>query len=324
MNDRKKISIALATYNGERYLEEQLNSFLSQTILPDEIVISDDNSTDSTLTILKNFKKKAPFSVELLINNGKGFNNNFENALKNTNGDLVFISDQDDMWLDHKIESIYSFFQKNSKYQLLIHDLEYCDSQMKPIGQTKIERIKLYDPSLKGYVTGMATVVRSNFLSSCLPLSKNTNYDSWIHNCASVAGLRIVKDDMLALYRRHENNATKGSFVNRNVKTGSLDVLFNKMKNIPSHKIKKTRNTLNDLLEYLNSNKNLLVRTFLVDNFEEKIRSLENEIQFLNERIEILNKARIFRFPRLLNLWFTNGYDQYSGYKSMLKDLFYK
>jgi glycosyltransferase involved in cell wall biosynthesis len=99
-----KTSIALATYNGEKYVEEQLDSYLTQTVLPDELIVSDDCSTDATQQMLGAFAKKAPFRVVLLCNiENVGYGQNFSRALSQTTGDLVFLSDKDDVWFPEKI-----------------------------------------------------------------------------------------------------------------------------------------------------------------------------------------------------------------------------
>lgn len=195
-----KTSIVLATYNGEKYLIEQLNIFLSQTILPDELVISDDNSNDSTDFILDDFIKNAPFKVIKVKNLDKGYNSNFENGFKYVTGDIIFISDQDDVWKENKIEVVLNYFRNNSKCHVLIHDLEYCDEKLNSIKQTKIQRIKSFNPSLEGYVTGMATAMSKKFLDICLPLPKFINYDIWIHYLANYLKVKFVCCESLAFY----------------------------------------------------------------------------------------------------------------------------
>ena len=92
-----RVTIALATYNGERYLQEQLDSFLAQTRLPDELIVVDDKSTDGTLNILRQFADSAPFSVRWFQNdNNLGYCGNFNQVLLRVDSDIVFLSDQDD------------------------------------------------------------------------------------------------------------------------------------------------------------------------------------------------------------------------------------
>ena len=102
-----KVSIALATYNGAKYLKQQLDSFQAQTCLPDELVVCDDCSKDNTVEILEEFKETASFIVIIIQNESNlGYTGNFEKAISLCSGNLIFISDQDDVWFNNKIETI--------------------------------------------------------------------------------------------------------------------------------------------------------------------------------------------------------------------------
>ena len=99
-----KVSIVMATYNGAEYLGEQLESFVNQKRSPEELVVCDDSSTDKTYKILEEFKRSAPFDVVLVKNEHRlGFTKNFEKALANCSGDIIFFSDQDDKWFPSKV-----------------------------------------------------------------------------------------------------------------------------------------------------------------------------------------------------------------------------
>ena len=96
------ISVCIATYNGEKYIKQQLLSILKQIKVNDEIIISDDHSTDKTFNIIKSFNDTR---IKFFLNNkGKGYTRNFENALEKAHGDIIFLSDQDDIWIDNKVE----------------------------------------------------------------------------------------------------------------------------------------------------------------------------------------------------------------------------
>ena len=98
---RKKISVCMATYNGEKYIKEQLESIISQLDENDEVIVSDDHSTDRTLDIVKDLKDSR---IKIFLNkNKKGLTYNFENAIKQAKGNYIFLSDQDDVWLPNKI-----------------------------------------------------------------------------------------------------------------------------------------------------------------------------------------------------------------------------
>ncbi len=110
----------MATYNGVKYLQEQLDSFATQTILPDELVVVDDCSTDNTIAILNNFKDKAPFKT-IIIKNDKnlGSTKSFEKAATKATGDLIFFSDQDDFWKPNKIELFQKAMEQDSNIGLV-------------------------------------------------------------------------------------------------------------------------------------------------------------------------------------------------------------
>ena len=110
MTPRLSLSVALASYNGERYIAEQLDSIARQTRLPDELIISDDASTDSTPAIVHEFAQRVPFPVRFLQHERLGSTGNFELAIAACQGDIIFLCDQDDVWYPNKIEVIEAVF----------------------------------------------------------------------------------------------------------------------------------------------------------------------------------------------------------------------
>lgn len=106
-----RVAIALATWNGERFLSEQLESYLKQTRLPDELVVSDDCSKDGTLDVLNEFARTAPFEVRILKNSERaGFAANFGRAIGACRADIILLSDQDDIWLPSHVERLVNPF----------------------------------------------------------------------------------------------------------------------------------------------------------------------------------------------------------------------
>ena len=204
-----KISIALATYNGEKYLQEQLDSFLAQTRLPDELVVSDDASSDATVEILKSFKKKSPFHVKIIENEENvGFTRNFERAIKETSGDIIFLSDQDDKWLDRKIELIYSKFLEKEGPDLILNDVFIADSELKPTGTTLMKQIQLAGGNKN--VMGCASTFKKILKNVFLPIPNvNITHDQWLHFVAVNLNSRLIYEEPLQLYRRHSNNESK-------------------------------------------------------------------------------------------------------------------
>lgn len=226
-----KVSIAMAAYNGAIYIQQQLDSFLKQKKLPNQLIVIDDGSYDETLSILNNFSKYASFDVQILKNETNlGYCENFNKVLSFSSGDIVFLSDQDDFWMPEKIETICKVFEDNCSVSLVIHDLEYCDQDLNRLGHTKIKRLSKFTNVKKYHVTGMATAIRRNFLTLCLPIPKDfQSHDTWLHLCAYYSGIKLVVPEVLALYRRHNDNATGSQFVNNPISLNRLQLITRKI-----------------------------------------------------------------------------------------------
>ena len=128
------ISIAMATFNGARFVERQLNSFLKQTQLPSELIVCDDESTDSTIDIIDAFSRSAPFPVVVVANPRRlGYTANFLRAARRCSGDLIAFSDQDDEWLPEKLTRIVEA-SRVTESLLIAHAAEWMDESGSPLG----------------------------------------------------------------------------------------------------------------------------------------------------------------------------------------------
>lgn len=318
----------MATYNGAAYLEEQLESFLAQTRQPDELIVSDDCSIDNTEDIIFEFARTAPFKVKFYrTEKNLGYSANFNAALLKTTGDLVFLSDQDDVWLPHKIEKICSFFNEKKDACLVIHDIEFCKDDLTPVGQTKINRMNILHSLNRDYVVGMATAVRRDFLDLCLPIPEEQGiaYDSWLHHCANIISCKYILNDVLSLHRRHSANQTREKLYNVDFK---LSYFSYHLKTISS--ILNEKPSLPDpnliLLNWLENKRDQLVcNKFLTT--ESYIKSVENEkkrVESYYVRKKLLNLPRHKRFKYILLLVRSGGYKYFRSWKSILRDLFLK
>ena len=120
------ISVCLASYNGEKYIKEQLDSILSQLNDEDELIVSDDGSTDSTPEILSSYSEQFPI-LRIVKGPGKGVIKNFEYAISLAKGELIFLSDQDDIWCSSKVSRVKEAFSSSGKNcMLVLHDAEIC------------------------------------------------------------------------------------------------------------------------------------------------------------------------------------------------------
>lgn len=136
MATKTTLSVALCTCNGEKYIEEQLLSILQQDVSVDEIVVSDDLSTDSTLDIVRNIASKASIPIRILTNDTSshyGVCANFEKAINATTGDIIFFSDQDDVWMPYKTKIISDWFKKYTDKTMAFTDAVLVDEYGNPL-----------------------------------------------------------------------------------------------------------------------------------------------------------------------------------------------
>jgi glycosyltransferase involved in cell wall biosynthesis len=219
----------MCTYNGARYLREQLESISSQSRCPDELVICDDRSTDDTAAIVREFAARAPFAVRLHINETNlGSTRNFEKAIGLCNGDIIALSDQDDIWLPAKLARMEVEFARSPAVGLVFTNAEVVDEGLRPLGYTiwrtinfdqrkqeMVSRGAAFEVELMGnVVTGAAMAFRSRFRSLVLPLYEtavrrygetewNLIHDGWIALLVAATADLVPIDEPLIRYRQH-------------------------------------------------------------------------------------------------------------------------
>lgn len=202
------ISVCMATYNGEKYIEEQINSILAQLSSEDELVISDDGSTDQTLRIIQKFDDKR---IKLYSNGGKrGYAHNFENALRFSSGDYIFFSDQDDVWLPDKVEKILPYLQKDN---YVISDAYVTNDDLEIKG-----RLSTWRKYKKGYwrnlyksiYAGCTSAFTKNIKDYALPfpVSSFIQHDNWIGLLSELKFNVVYIGEPLIYYRRHDSNTS--------------------------------------------------------------------------------------------------------------------
>jgi glycosyltransferase involved in cell wall biosynthesis len=219
-----KLSICLATYNGEKFLDDQLKSFASQTLLPDELIVSDDGSNDRTMELVARFSETAPFEV-ISNSNKKGVCGNFLSALQEATGDLIFLSDQDDVWFNHKLETVANWADSEPETWLFMNDAEITDGDLIPSGRTKLEQMASAGIPYKYFVMGTCMAVRRKLLDIALPISPDCDsHDDWLTFFGETLGRRTVFSRPLQFYRIHGSN-TSNFIVNTPTAIGRIDVL---------------------------------------------------------------------------------------------------
>lgn len=205
------ISVCIATYNGEKYFREQLASILPQLDENDEIIISDDDSGDATLELATEFGDKR---VKVFRNPGaRGYTRNFENALKNASGDLILLSDQDDVWASNKVSRILKTFEQNSEVTLIVTNASLIDKDgallagsFQPAGPF---RGGIISTLIKNRYHGCTMAFRRQVLEAALPFPPCIPmHDSWIGLVNTFAGKAMYLDENLVFYRRHDQAVT--------------------------------------------------------------------------------------------------------------------
>jgi glycosyltransferase involved in cell wall biosynthesis len=205
------ISVCMATYNGEDYLKEQIDSILFQLSEEDELVISDDHSIDNTSTIIQSYHDRR---IKYILNDGiKGVTHNFENALMHANGDIIFLADQDDVWFPNKVKEMTQFLM-NGNYDLIMSNCSLTDSGLNIV---KKEFYDEYWPMKKGLI---ANIYKCACLGCCLAFTRQALtamlpfpsdivlHDLWIF-LFSITNLRVgYIGNSLMLYRRHSQTVT--------------------------------------------------------------------------------------------------------------------
>lgn len=213
-----RISVAMCTYNGARFLSEQLESIAAQTRLPEELVICDDRSTDKSVEVIKAFLPRAPFTVRLDINdNNRGSTKNFEKAIRLCQGEIIALADQDDVWCPHKLASIERAFYRGLNVAAVFSDAELINEDSEPLNDTlwnsfsftrhKQSRFKnghALEVLLKHLiVTGATMAFREKYRDLMLPIPSNQIHDSWISFLlASVAEIALIEPPTIR-YRQH-------------------------------------------------------------------------------------------------------------------------
>ena len=207
------ISVAVVTYNGEKYIEEQLDSIAVCLANEDEIVVSDDGSTDRTRDIVKNFEIKFP-NIRLIDGPQKGVIANVENCIRACKGDYIFLADQDDIWMMDKVQKVMDAFEHRNA-MLVMHDAHVVNDDM---SEEVMPSFFAYRGSGKGAIKnfikntymGCAMAFRKEVVDKVCPIPQNIQmHDQWIGiRCDMLYHRTVILKDKLLEYRRHDNNAS--------------------------------------------------------------------------------------------------------------------
>lgn len=212
------VAIILATYNGEKYISEQLDSLINQTVDDFVCYIHDDGSTDRTVQICQNYKKAYPEKFIILdYAPTGGAKNNFLSLMRQVNSDYILFCDQDDVWLPNKIEEMIRAVDGISEDFLAFSDLKIVDERLRIIENSfyqsthvNVEKINYKNALIKGYIPGCTMMVNRGLLEKALYYHDIDNikmHDWWLVLIALISDSRLVYvNKSLGLYRQHSAN----------------------------------------------------------------------------------------------------------------------
>lgn len=213
--------VALCTYNGQRYLQAQLDSIAGQSVLPERIVICDDRSTDGTWELLLAWQASCPVPVSLHRNaQRQNVTANFAQTVGWLDTDLIFLCDQDDIWLPNKIARMRQVFQDDPQILLVHSDAELIDAQDRPLGKTllgelavdaieraAIRRRRAFEVLVRrNVITGATAAIRRTLLAQALPMPRGFFHDEWLGFVACLTGRVVLLDEATIRYRQHGSN----------------------------------------------------------------------------------------------------------------------
>jgi len=230
-------SVALCTYNGERFLSQQLESLAAQTVLPDELVICDDASSDGSIRILEVFAKNAPFIVRIFKNpKNLGYIKNFEQAIGLCSMDVIFLCDQDDYWESEKLNQVLKVFDTEEDVGMVLHGFRKIDLNGAPYieaeekyGVNQINSNQLDEvfrsnsievfliPHSRAWC-GCMTAFRRKFNNIIIPIFPGKGHDDWILKViAPLSEIRFLSDPLVR-YRIHAWNNNSHEIGSKNLK----------------------------------------------------------------------------------------------------------
>lgn len=327
-----RISVAMCTYNGAEFLPAQLASIAEQTRLPDEIVVCDDASTDQTRNVLESFARTSPIPVSLYFSDqNAGSLKNFERAIGLCTGDVIVLSDQDDVWRADKLQLLEQTVRDHPAAGLVFSDAEIVDRNLNSLGKRMWDQVgfdahkrklirtgKSLDVLITGWtVTGATMAFRSDYVKLALPIPANIAmiHDGWIAlTVAAVADVVFIEEPLIK-YRQHERQQIGAPERDPNggpAQPTGLQGLETAL---------RRRNSAADLHGILSV---LEERLTSAQNWFDCRRALAFVADYslhLDVRANLPRK-RLSRLPRILRELMTMRYHEYAnGFKSAAKDL---
>jgi glycosyltransferase involved in cell wall biosynthesis len=317
------ISIAMCTYNGSRFLREQLESIALQSRLPEELVICDDRSKDDSVAIVEGFSRRVPFPVRIYVNETNlGSTRNFEKAISLCREPVVALCDQDDVWYPHKLQRIEQAFLDCDSRVAVFSDGDVIDDDSNLTGThlwecflfSRVEQKRFADGEALNIlvrhpvVTGAAMAFRRSFFSLLAPLPANDIHDQWMSFLLALCGPYGLISEPLMQYRIHRNQQ-----VGVGVQTFMDRLTKARLTGRPLYQSEINR--FRQLYERINQHKDVMPRA------QSALIEIQHKISHLEHRIQ-MRELQIGRMRKIVREVRNHGYWRYAGgWRSVAKDI---
>jgi glycosyltransferase involved in cell wall biosynthesis len=239
---RGRVSVCMAAYNGEPYVETQIQSILNQLHEHDEVIVVDDGSKDRTRDIIRSFNDER---IRLIEHPGNcGVVVTFEDAVRNATGDILFLADDDDIWAPNKVKKVLEAFHKHPEAQIVTSRISLIDQHGLPSIDPIYRNRKTFHSGfwqniLRNHFQGSAMAFRSSLLHSILPFPRHVEFlhDHWIGTRNAMSGGSVVYiDEPLLFYRRHSQNFSRKMNRARQVKARLQSLWNNLLRHLANNK----------------------------------------------------------------------------------------
>jgi len=308
-----------------------LQSILSQSVPPDEVVICDDGSTDRTLELIEKLSSESPISVRIMRRGPRlGIVKNFEAAVIAARGDIIFLSDQDDIWHKRKIELMGEAFKKERQVGLVYCDANIIDSDGLSDGQTVFsQRPHLHEHDswsasrlIRGiWIKGCMMAFRRDLVPLLAPFPDEWYYDHWIGLMAAASSRVACVDMPLMEYRRHLSNASDDPFAYSRIGRIARLLLAGGSQNRYEHDIVRWQKAVDRLADMLSHK---LPSTCDHKRSTVLVQAMRERLQFARTRYHLHTKPRLARIPRIFQHTANGHYHRLmGGWGSVFRDLLY-
>ncbi|HMN28144.1 MAG TPA: glycosyltransferase [Caldilineaceae bacterium] len=320
------VSVAVATYNGERYIRQQLSSILGQSYLPHEIIVCDDGSTDGTTTAIRLAPESERVRLQLNAEN-LGFQKNFEQAITRCSGEIIALSDQDDIWLPDRLQRTVECFASDPALDLVVTEAQIVDEQLRPFND------RLYGQRLSALleaplqaeglirslnIKGCTIAMRARLKRYVLPIAAQTwGHDHWIAFIAATLSRIAFLPEPLMYYRRHASSA--GHDIYRRRLDWRLRALAGSLA-LPYYKLEDVR--WQTMLHHLQRLQPLIEDAQIQQKLSAGIALVSSRQQYAARRLSNRQRNRFQRILPATQLLLHGDYSRFEkGFRTFAKDL---